>query len=136
MIVLGINFRKDRKTDKGYNCMNNTSQNVSLKIKRIVCCSVHSWCCAGALVWILLKIMAVGTEFLEMASRKNIPYYDFYHNSQQPVRQLSVFSKIFGDYPNHRSRYGRKSEQKKDARIQSMRNDGGSFAAITHKRAV
>ena len=55
---------------------------------------------AGALVWILLKIMAVGTEFLwnRIPSQNISPYYTFFV-CVAGAAMIGIFRKVFGDYP-------------------------------------
>ena len=55
---------------------------------------------AGALVWILLKIMAVGTEFLwnRIPSQNISPYYTLFV-CVAGAAMIGIFRKVFGDYP-------------------------------------
>lgn len=55
---------------------------------------------AGALVWILLKIMAVGTEFLwnRIPSKNVSPYYTLFV-CVAGAAMIGIFRKVFGDYP-------------------------------------
>lgn len=55
---------------------------------------------AGALVWILLKIMAVGTEFLwnRIPSKNVSPYYTLFL-CVAGAAMIGIFRKVFGDYP-------------------------------------
>ena len=55
---------------------------------------------AGALVWILLKIMAVGTEFLwnRIPSQNISPYYTLFV-CVAGATMIGIFRKVFGDYP-------------------------------------
>ena len=55
---------------------------------------------AGALVWILLKIMAVGTEFLWkwLPGKTTVPYYTILI-CVAGAAIIGIFRKIFGDYP-------------------------------------
>lgn len=55
---------------------------------------------AGALVWILLKIMAVGTEFLWkwLPGKTSVPYYTILI-CVAGAAIIGIFRKIFGDYP-------------------------------------
>ena len=98
--------------------MNNTksSKNVSLKnqLELWLFCTLIG-AVAGALVWILLKIMAVGTEFLWkwLPGKTSFPYYTIL--ICVPVRQLSVFSEKYSEtIPKIWKLLWEKSEQKKD----------------------
>ena len=55
---------------------------------------------AGALVWVLLKILAVGTEFLwNWIPSKNVsPYYTLFV-CVAGAAVIGIFRKVFGDYP-------------------------------------
>ena len=83
--------------------MNNTksSKNVSLKNQLelwLFCALIGA--VAGALVWILLKIMAVGTEFLWkwLPGKTSVPYYTILI-CVAGAAIIGIFRKIFGDYP-------------------------------------
>lgn len=83
--------------------MNNTksSKNVSLKNQLelwLFCALIGA--VAGALVWILLKIMAVGTEFLWkwLPGKTSFPYYTILI-CVAGAAIIGIFRKIFGDYP-------------------------------------
>lgn len=55
---------------------------------------------AGALVWLLLKVMAVGTELIwdGIPDRINVPYYTLIVCTLGGV-VIGIFRKLFGDYP-------------------------------------
>ena len=83
--------------------MNNTKspKNVSLKNQLelwLFCALIGA--VAGALVWILLKIMAVGTEFLWkwLPGKTSVPYYTILI-CVAGAAIIGIFRKIFGDYP-------------------------------------
>ena len=83
--------------------MNNTKspKNVSLKNQLelwLFCALIGA--VAGALVWILLKIMAVGTEFLWkwLPGKTSFPYYTILI-CVAGAAIIGIFRKIFGDYP-------------------------------------
>ena len=83
--------------------MNNTKspKNVSLKNQLelwLFCALIGA--VAGALVWILLKIMAVGTEFLGkwLPGKTTVPYYTILI-CVAGAAIIGIFRKIFGDYP-------------------------------------
>ena len=83
--------------------MNNTKspKNVSLKNQLelwLFCALIGA--VAGALVWILLKIMAVGTEFLWkwLPGKTTVPYYTILI-CVAGAAIIGIFRKIFGDYP-------------------------------------
>lgn len=83
--------------------MNNTKspKNVSLKNQLelwLFCALIGA--VAGALVWILLKIMAVGTEFLWkwFPGKTSVPYYTILI-CVAGATIIGIFRKIFGDYP-------------------------------------
>ena len=83
--------------------MNNTKspKNVSLKNQLelwLFCALIGA--VAGALVWILLKIMAVGTEFLWkwFPGKTSVPYYTILI-CVAGAAIIGIFRKIFGDYP-------------------------------------
>ena len=83
--------------------MNNTKspKNVSLKNQLelwLFCALIGA--VAGALVWILLKIMAVGTEFLWkwLPGKTSVPYYTILICASGAAI-IGIFRKIFGDYP-------------------------------------
>ena len=98
--------------------MNNTKspKNVSLKNQLelwLFCALIGA--VAGALVWILLKIMAVGTEFLWkwLPGKTSVPYYTILI-CVAGAAIIGIFRKIFGDYPEDLETVMEKSEQKKD----------------------
>ena len=81
--------------------MNNTKspKNVSLKNQLelwLFCALIGA--VAGALVWILLKIMAVGTEFLWkwLPGKASVPYYTILI-CVACAAIIGIFRKIFGD---------------------------------------
>ena len=83
--------------------MNNTKspKNVSLKNQLelwLFCALIGA--VAGALVWILLKIMAVGTEFLWkwLPGKTSVPYYTILI-CVAGAAIIGIFRKKFGDYP-------------------------------------
>ena len=83
--------------------MDNTKspKNVSLKNQLelwLFCALIGA--VAGALVWILLKIMAVGTEFLWkwLPGKISVPYYTIFI-CVAGAAIIGIFRKIFGDYP-------------------------------------
>ena len=83
--------------------MNNAKspKNVSLKNQLelwLFCALIGA--VAGALVWILLKIMAVGTEFLWkwLPGKTSVPYYTILICASGAAI-IGIFRKIFGDYP-------------------------------------
>lgn len=83
--------------------MNNAKspKNVSLKNQLelwLFCALIGA--VAGALVWILLKIMAVGTEFLWkwLPGKTSVPYYTILICAAGAAI-IGIFRKIFGDYP-------------------------------------
>ena len=83
--------------------MNNTKspKNISLKNQLelwLFCALIGA--VAGALVWILLKIMAVGTEFLWkwLPGKISVPYYTIFI-CVAGAAIIGIFRKIFGDYP-------------------------------------
>ena len=83
--------------------MDNTKspKNVSLKNQLelwLFCALIGA--VAGALVWILLKIMAVGTEFLWkwLPGKTTVPYYTILI-CVAGAAIIGIFRKIFGDYP-------------------------------------
>ena len=85
--------------------MNNTKspKNVSLKNQLelwLFCALIGA--VAGALVWILLKIMAVGTEFLWkwLPEKISVPYYTIFICAAGAAI-IGIFRKIFGDYPEN-----------------------------------
>ena len=85
--------------------MNNTKspKNVSLKNQLelwLFCALIGA--VAGALVWILLKIMAVGTEFLWkwLPGKTSVPYYTILI-CVAGAAIIGIFRKIFGDYPEN-----------------------------------
>ena len=85
--------------------MNNTKspKNVSLKNQLelwLFCALIGA--VAGALVWILLKIMAVGTEFLWkwIPGKTSVPYYTILI-CVAGAAIIGIFRKIFGDYPEN-----------------------------------
>ena len=98
--------------------MNNTKspKNVSLKNQLelwLFCALIGA--VAGALVWILLKIMAVGTEFLWkwLPGKTTVPYYTIL--ICVAGAQLSVFSEKYSEtIPKIWKLLWEKSEQKKD----------------------
>ena len=99
--------------------MNNTksSKNVSLKnqLELWLFCTLIG-AVAGALVWILLKIMAVGTEFLWkwLPGKTSVPYYTILI-CVAGAAIIGIFRKIFGDYPEDLETVNGKSQkQKKD----------------------
>ena len=119
--------------------MNNTksSKNVSLKnqLELWLFCTLIG-AVAGALVWILLKIMAVGTEFLWKwlpGKTTGSLLYDSYlcsrcGNYRYFPKNIRRLSRRSGNC------YG-KSQNRKKIRIQKHAcNDGGSTAAITHRK--
>lgn len=118
--------------------MNNTKspKNVSLKNQLelwLFCALIGA--VAGALVWILLKIMAVGTEFLWkwLPGKTSVPYYTILI-CVAGAAIIGIFRKIFGKYRRSGNCYG-KSQNRKKIRIQKHAcNDGGSTAAITHRK--
>ena len=78
-----------------------TAKNVSLKNQLtlwLFCALIGA--VAGALVWILLKIMAVGTEFLwnRIPSQNISPYYTLFV-CVAGAAMIGIFRKVFGDYP-------------------------------------
>lgn len=78
-----------------------TAKNVSLKNQLtlwLFCALIGA--VAGALVWILLKIMAVGTEFLwnRIPSKNVSPYYTLFV-CVAGAAMIGIFRKVFGDYP-------------------------------------
>ena len=83
--------------------MNNAKspKNVSLKnqLELWLFCTLIG-AVAGALVWILLKIMAVGTEFLWkwLPGKTSVPYYTILICAAGAAI-IGIFRKIFGDYP-------------------------------------
>ena len=102
--------------------MNNTksSKNVSLKnqLELWLFCTLIG-AVAGALVWILLKIMAVGTEFLWkwLPGKTTVPYYTILI-CVAGAAIIGIFRKIFGDYPERSGNCYGKSQNRKKIRIQ------------------
>ena len=119
--------------------MDNTKspKNVSLKNQLelwLFCALIGA--VAGALVWILLKIMAVGTEFLWkwLPGKTSVPYYTILI-CVAGAAIIGIFRKIFGDYPEDLETVMEKVRAEKKIRIQKHAcNDGGSTAAITHRK--
>ena len=77
------------------------TKNVSLKNQLtlwLFCALIGA--AAGALVWILLKILAVGTEFLwNWIPSKNTSPYDTLFVCVIGAAVIGIFRKVFGDYP-------------------------------------
>ena len=112
--------------------MNNTKspKNVSLKNQLelwLFCALIGA--VAGALVWILLKIMAVGTEFLWkwFPGKTSVPYYTILI-CVACAAIIGIFRKIFGDYPEDLETVMGKVRTEKRYEYKNM------LAAITHRK--
>ena len=118
--------------------MNNTKspKNVSLKISlncRLFCALIGA--VAGALVWILLKIMAVGTEFLWkwLPGKTSVPYYTIFI-CVAGAAIIGIFRKYSETIPKIWKPLWEKLRTEKDTNTKHACNDGGSTAAITHRK--
>lgn len=119
--------------------MNNTKspKNVSLKNQLelwLFCALIGA--VAGALVWILLKIMAVGTEFLWkwFPGKTSVPYYTILI-CVAGAAIIGIFRKIFGDYPEDLETVMEKVRVEKRYEYKNMLvMMVAALAAITHRK--